>query len=111
MAASSNMNSFNQYDNSVAEFWKRASLSLHSACVHRLRLRLRLRLRVGLRGNAHYPARAVPAERIMRDRDQHDTLKKMLNTDYDASSRASSSSTVTGTRVRERATVDACAGS
>ena len=43
----------------------------------------------------------------MRDRDQHDTLKKMLNTDYDASSRASSSSTVTGTRVRERATVDA----
>ena len=47
----------------------------------------------------------------MRDRDQHDTLKKMLNTDYDASSRASSSSTVTGTRVRERATVDACAGS
>ena len=41
----------------------------------------------------------------MRDRDQHDTLKKMLNTDYDASSRASSSSTVTGTRVRERATV------
>ena len=31
MAASSNMNSFNQYDNSVAEFWKRASLSLHSA--------------------------------------------------------------------------------
>ena len=24
MAASSNMNTFNQYDNSVAEFWKRA---------------------------------------------------------------------------------------
>ena len=26
MAASSNMNTFNQYDNSVAEFWKRACL-------------------------------------------------------------------------------------
>ena len=52
--------------------------------------------------NAHYPARAVRAERITRDQQQHETLKTMLNTaelDYDVSSRASSSSTMT--RVRE----------
>ena len=64
--------------------------------------------------NAHYPARAVRAERITRDQQQHDTLKTMLNTaelEYDVSSRASSSSTVTGTRVRVKRATVVCAGS